>query len=44
MTNMGGPKSITANRKTIPVYVVVPPYTLLMDVAGPVEVLRRANV
>lgn len=32
------------NRKTIPVYVVVPPYTLLMDVAGPVEVLRRANI
>ncbi len=28
----------------IPVYVVVPPHILLLDVAGPVEVLRRANV
>ena len=27
----------------IPVYVVVPPRLLLLDVAGPVEVLRRAN-
>ena len=27
----------------IPVYVVVPPHILLLDVAGPVEVLRRAN-
>ncbi|MGZ9723276.1 GlxA family transcriptional regulator [Rhizobium miluonense] len=32
------------HRRTIPVYVVLPPYTLLMDVAGPVEVLRRANI
>ncbi|MGV1790167.1 GlxA family transcriptional regulator [Rhizobium sp. A37_96] len=32
------------HRRTIPVYVLLPPYTLLMDVAGPVEVLRRANV
>ncbi|MBC7311764.1 MAG: DJ-1/PfpI family protein, partial [Rhizobium sp.] len=30
-------------RRTIPVYVVLPPHTLLMDVAGPVEVLRYAN-
>lgn len=37
-------KADPIKRKTIPVYVVVPPYTLLMDVAGPVEVLRRANV
>ncbi len=29
--------------KVIPVYVVVPPHILLLDVAGPVEVLRRAN-
>ncbi|WP_044563434.1 GlxA family transcriptional regulator [Azospirillum sp. B4] len=28
----------------LPVYVVLPPRTLLLDVAGPVEVLRRANV
>jgi hypothetical protein len=28
----------------IPVYVVLPPRTLLLDVAGPIEVLRRANV
>jgi len=27
-----------------PVYVVVPPRVLLLDIAGPVEVLRRANV
>ncbi|GEO83739.1 MULTISPECIES: GlxA family transcriptional regulator [Alphaproteobacteria] len=31
------------DRRTIPVYVVLPPHTLLMDVAGPVEVLRYAN-
>ncbi|MEF0939990.1 GlxA family transcriptional regulator [Rhizobium sp. BR 362] len=30
--------------RVIPVYVLLPPYTLLMDVAGPVEVLRRANI
>jgi len=28
---------------TIPVYVVLPPRLLLLDVAGPLEVLRRAN-
>lgn len=28
----------------IPVYVVLPPRTLLLDVAGPIKVLRRANV
>lgn len=27
----------------IPVYIVVPPHILLLDVAGPAEVLRRAN-
>jgi transcriptional regulator GlxA family with amidase domain len=29
--------------QTIPVYVVIPPRLLLLDVAGPLEVLRRAN-
>ncbi len=29
--------------RRIPVYVVVPPRTLLLDVAGPIEVLRWAN-
>jgi transcriptional regulator GlxA family with amidase domain len=29
--------------QTIPVYVVIPPRLLLLDVAGPIEVLRRAN-
>ena len=28
----------------IPVYVVLPPRTMLLDVAGPLEVLRRANL
>ena len=28
----------------IPVYVVLPPRTLLLDIAGPLEALRRANV
>lgn len=28
----------------IPVYVVVPPHVLLLDVAGPMEVLRKANL
>ncbi len=27
----------------VPVYVVLPPRTLLLDVAGPLEVLRKAN-
>lgn len=30
--------------RTIPVYVVLPPRTMLLDVAGPAEVLRRAGV
>lgn len=30
--------------RRIPVYVVVPPYLLLLDVAGPMEVLRAANL
>lgn len=28
----------------IPVYVVVPPNVLLLDIAGPIEVLRKANL
>jgi len=31
-------------RRLIPVHVVLPPHTLLMDVAGPLEVLRYANL
>jgi transcriptional regulator GlxA family with amidase domain len=30
-------------RVVVPVFVVVPPRVLLLDVAGPVEVLRKAN-
>jgi transcriptional regulator GlxA family with amidase domain len=33
-----------AAARTIPVFVVVPPRVLLMDVAGPIEVLRKANL
>jgi transcriptional regulator GlxA family with amidase domain len=29
--------------RDVPVFVVVPPHALLLDVAGPVEVLRRAS-
>jgi transcriptional regulator GlxA family with amidase domain len=29
--------------RRIPVYVVIPPRVLLLDIAGPLEVLRRAN-
>ena len=28
----------------VPVYVVIPPRVLLLDVAGPMEVLRKANL
>lgn len=38
MTASGGIQT-----KTIPVFVVLPPQTLLLDVAGPLEVLRYAN-
>jgi transcriptional regulator GlxA family with amidase domain len=31
-------------RGRLAVYVVVPPQTLLLDIAGPLEVLRRANM
>lgn len=30
--------------RSIPVYVVIPPRVLLLDVAGPLEVLRKANL
>ncbi len=30
--------------RIIPVYVVIPPRVLLLDVAGPLEVLRKANL
>lgn len=30
--------------RVIPVYVVIPPRLLMLDLAGPLEVLRRANV
>lgn len=33
----------TMQAKTIPVFVVVPPDVLLVDIAGPVEVLRYTN-
>lgn len=33
----------TSGRRTIAVYVVLAPHTLLLDVAGPLEVLRKAN-
>ena len=32
-----------AGQRTIAVYVVLAPHTLLLDVAGPLEVLRKAN-
>lgn len=32
------------SRRRVPVYVVLPPRTLLLDVAGPLDVLRRANM
>lgn len=31
-------------QRTIPVFVVVPPRALLLDIAGPIEVLRKANL
>jgi transcriptional regulator GlxA family with amidase domain len=33
----------TADRRAIAVYVVLAPHTLLLDVSGPLEVLRKAN-
>jgi len=34
----------TDGKQIIPVYVIVPPRLLLLDVAGPLEVLRKANL
>jgi transcriptional regulator GlxA family with amidase domain len=36
--------NLPAAPRRIPVYVVLPPRTLLLDIAGPMEALRRANV
>ena len=33
----------SAQSRLVPVYVVLPPQTMLLDVAGPLEVLRLAN-
>lgn len=33
-----------AAERTVPVWLVVPPRCLLLDLAGPAEVLRRANI
>lgn len=35
--------SVNPQTRRIPVYVVLPPQTMLLDVAGPLEVLRMAN-
>jgi transcriptional regulator GlxA family with amidase domain len=35
---------MTDERRIIPVFVVVPPRTLLLDIAGPMEVLRKTNL
>ena len=35
---------VRARPRIIPVYVVVPPRALLLDIAGPMEVLRKANL
>jgi transcriptional regulator GlxA family with amidase domain len=35
---------MTPAPRRVPVYVALPPHTLLLDVAGPLEALRRANV
>ncbi|MBD8894231.1 GlxA family transcriptional regulator [Roseibium litorale] len=34
---------MSGTRRIIPVFVVVPPRALLLDIAGPLEVLRKAN-
>lgn len=39
-TRSGSP----APQREIPVVVVLPPRTMILDLAGPIEVLRRANV
>src|SRR5215813_316431 len=37
------PASDSDRARRIPVFVVVPPRLLLLDIAGPLEVLRQAN-
>lgn len=37
------PDEMSTAASVLPVFVVVPPRVLLLDVAGPVEVLRKAN-
>ncbi|WGF89603.1 GlxA family transcriptional regulator [Marinivivus vitaminiproducens] len=36
--------TLAAGRRVIPVLMVLPPRTLLLDVAGPIEALRKANL
>lgn len=36
--------TISSEPIEVPVYVVVPPSVLLLDIAGPIEVLRKANL
>ncbi len=36
--------SIRAHPRIIPVYVVVPPRALLLDIAGPMEALRKTTL
>ena len=38
-----GSSRVERHMQRIPVYVVLPPRLLLLDIAGPLEVLRRAN-
>src|SRR5947209_7639318 len=40
---VGTAKATSAGVRRIPVFVVVPPRLLLLDIAGPLEVLRQAN-
>ena len=35
---------MSGNARRQPVWVIVPPRVLLLDLAGPLEVLRRANI
>jgi transcriptional regulator GlxA family with amidase domain len=37
-------KAAASQPRVIPVFVVVPPRVLLLDIAGPMEVLRKANL
>ncbi len=35
---------VTPPTRVVPVLVVIPPHTMILDLAGPLEVLRRANI